>query len=106
MISAIGYTPRQQRGLSLVELLVAMVIGIVILLAASEVMVSNRRRNRHGLELGYMRGGWALGSSALEERNVGAVNNEGASGVLRSNGAVAEVITFEDTLEIGFRGSP
>lgn len=43
MISAIGYTPRQQRGLSLVELLVAMVIGIVILLAASEVMVSNSR---------------------------------------------------------------
>jgi hypothetical protein len=71
-----------------------------------EVMVSNRRRNRHGLELGYMRGGGALGSSALEKRNVGSVNNEGASCVLRSNGAVAEVITFEDTLEIGFRGSP
>jgi type IV pilus assembly protein PilW len=43
MISAFGYVPRQQRGLSLVELLVAMVIGIVILLAASEVMVSNNR---------------------------------------------------------------
>lgn len=43
MISAFGYRPRQQRGLSLVELLVAMVIGIVILLAASEVMVSNSR---------------------------------------------------------------
>lgn len=43
MISAIGYMPRQQRGVSLVELLVAMVIGIVILLAASEVMVSNSR---------------------------------------------------------------
>lgn len=43
MISAIGDMPRQQRGVSLVELLVAMVIGIVILLAASEVMVSNSR---------------------------------------------------------------
>lgn len=43
MISAIGYTPRHQRGLSLVELLVAMVIGVLILLAASEAMVSNSR---------------------------------------------------------------
>lgn len=34
---------RRQRGLSLVELLVAMVIGIVILLAASEVMLNNSR---------------------------------------------------------------
>lgn len=43
MISAYVHPSRVQRGFSLVELLVAMVIGIVILLAASEVMVSNSR---------------------------------------------------------------
>jgi len=43
MLSALSHTPRRQFGLSLVELLVAMVIGIVILLAASEVMLNNSR---------------------------------------------------------------
>ena len=43
MLSALSHNPRRQSGLSLVELLVAMAIGIVILLAASEVMVNNSR---------------------------------------------------------------
>lgn len=43
MISASDFIPRKQFGISLVELLVAMVVGLIILLAASEVMVSNSR---------------------------------------------------------------
>lgn len=43
MLSASTHDPRRQLGLSLVELMVAMAIGIVVLLAASELMLNNSR---------------------------------------------------------------
>jgi hypothetical protein len=68
-----------------------------------EVVGGNGGRNWDGFKLGNMRCSGALRSGALEKRNVGAINNEGASSVLRGNVAVAEVIPFENALEIRFR---
>ena len=69
-----------------------------------EMVGSDGRRNGNGLELGNAGGSGTLRGSAFKVRDVGSVDDEGTGGIGGSNGAVAKVVTLENTLKIGFGG--
>lgn len=73
-------TYQRQRGFSLIEIMVALVLGIVILLAVSEVFVNNSRTRGEIEKTGRQieNGAYALSLLADELRNAGYVGEAGA----------------------------
>jgi hypothetical protein len=59
-----------------------------------KMVVGNGGRNGNGLKLGNMWRSGALCSGSFEKRNIGAVDDEGASSILRGDRAVAKVLPF------------
>lgn len=74
---------QRQRGISLVEIMVAMVLGVVILLAMSEVFVNNSRTRGEIEKTGRQieNGSFALSLLADELRNAGFWGEAGAQDV-------------------------
>lgn len=82
-----SYSSRRQRGFSLIEIMVAMVLGIVILLAVSEVFINNSRTRGEIEKTGRQieNGAYALSLLTDELRNAGYL---GEAGVQPAPGAL------------------